>query len=116
MANNPKKAKDPTEVALSAIQEALNIEGSISDTRGSGRTDAAPEISTSAPVFDEPSFDTRPSNDRSAFGPIEEPRPARRAAAHDDRESIGQALQALQRGRAGNSARTLAVVASAIWI
>ena len=25
MANNPKKAKDPTEVALSAIQEALNI-------------------------------------------------------------------------------------------
>ena len=25
MANNPKKVKDPTEVALSAIQEALNI-------------------------------------------------------------------------------------------
>ena len=24
MANNPKKIKDPTEVALSAIQEALN--------------------------------------------------------------------------------------------
>ncbi|MVZ42965.1 hypothetical protein, partial [Escherichia coli] len=25
MANTPKKVKDPTEVALSAIQEALNI-------------------------------------------------------------------------------------------
>ena len=31
MANNPKKVKDPTEVALSAIQEALNISES-SDT------------------------------------------------------------------------------------
>ena len=27
MANNTKKAKDPTEAALSAIQEALNIDG-----------------------------------------------------------------------------------------
>ena len=44
MANNPKKVKDPTEVALSAIQEALNISDvSVSDNnRGSGRSDAAP--------------------------------------------------------------------------
>ncbi len=32
MANNPKKVKDPTEVALSAIQEALNISDTTVDT------------------------------------------------------------------------------------
>jgi hypothetical protein len=32
MANNPKKVKDPTEVALSAIQEALNISDTTGDT------------------------------------------------------------------------------------
>ena len=32
MANTPKKAKDPTEVALSAIQEALNISEPHPDT------------------------------------------------------------------------------------
>ncbi len=33
MANNPKKVKDPTEVALSAIQEALNISDTTADTQ-----------------------------------------------------------------------------------
>ena len=32
MANNPKKVKDPTEVALSAIQEALYISDTTADT------------------------------------------------------------------------------------
>ena len=41
MANTPKKVKDPTEVALSAIQEALNIDGASGDIRGSSRNDAA---------------------------------------------------------------------------
>ena len=40
MANNPKKVKDPTEVALSAIQEALNIGETSGDdnARGSVRS------------------------------------------------------------------------------
>ena len=40
MANNPKKVKDPTEVALSAIQEALNIsDGAAADSaRSSGHS------------------------------------------------------------------------------
>ena len=38
MANNPKKVKDPTEVALSAIQEALNISGD--NTTDSARASA----------------------------------------------------------------------------
>ena len=40
MANNPKKVKDPTEVALSAIQEALNISDApaVENVRGSVRS------------------------------------------------------------------------------
>ena len=49
MANNPKKMLDPTEAALSAIQEALNIRDEDQDQasvqseprgRAEGRTDA----------------------------------------------------------------------------
>src|SRR5260370_9707442 len=98
MDNNPKKVKDPTEVALSAIQEALNISDApaADSTRSSVRSDVTPTPSTSA--YDEGVFDTRPSSDRPIFEPIEEPRPSRRAA-NDDRETIGQILQAIQKGR-----------------
>ena len=83
MANNPKKAKDPTEVALSAIQEALNISDvSADNARGSVRSDVTPTNSSS--TYDENAFDTRPSVDRQIYEPIEEPRATRRAA-NDDR-------------------------------
>src|SRR5471030_3270459 len=99
MANNPKKVKDPTEVALSAIQEALNISDVPVDTsRSSVRNDPAPADQPSAPVYDEGSFDFRAAPERPSFEPIEEPRAPRRAA-NDDRETIGQILQAIQRGR-----------------
>ena len=42
------------------------------------------------------SFDTRASRERPVFEPIEEPRATRRAA-NDDRETIGQILQASRR-------------------
>ena len=56
MANNPKKVKDPTEVALSAIQEALNISDAppADNTRGSVRSD----VPSSPPSYDD-SFDAR---------------------------------------------------------
>src|SRR5271154_7111725 len=115
MANTPKKVKDPTEVALSAIQEALNIDGgSAGDTRGSARADAAPEMTS--PSYDEPSFDPRPINDRQqAFNPIEESRAPRRAA-NDDRETIGQILQAIQKGRPARNVYTLATLFAGVWI
>src|SRR5260370_26290272 len=79
MANNPKKVKDPTEVALSAIQEALNIsDGAAADSaRSSGHSDAAPAnaSSTSTPAYKESAFDTRPSEDRQIFEPIKETPP-----------------------------------------
>src|SRR5712671_5632424 len=66
MANNPKKVKDPTEVALSAIQEALNISdaGAADSARSSGHSDAAPTSSSSTSGYNESAFDTRPSADR----------------------------------------------------
>ena len=120
MANNPKKVKDPTEVALSAIQEALNI----SDTRRPpqsarlGPRTSAPRRPCSAsatPAYDD-SFDTRtPSADRQIFEPIEEPRSPRRAA-NDDRETIGQILQAIQKGRPARNVYTLATLFAGVWI
>src|SRR5262249_39409346 len=117
MANNPKKVKDPTEVALSAIQEALNI----ADTNGDasrnaiGSELAPPTIPSAAPSYSEAPFDTRPSVERPIFNPIEEPRSPRRAA-NDDRETIGQILQAIQKGSPARSVYTLATVFGGVWL
>ena len=76
MANNPKKVKDPTEVALSAIQEALNISDTTVDTNRNsiGNEVAPPTIPSAAPSYSETPFDTRPNADRQVFDPIDEPR------------------------------------------
>src|SRR3954468_16415743 len=80
MANNPKKVKDPTEVALSAIQEALNIsDTSVEPNSSAARSDAAPAKQPAAPPYDDGSFDFRPSTDRPASEPVEEQRQPRRA-------------------------------------
>src|SRR5258708_34360375 len=119
MANNPKKVKDPTEVALSAIQEALNIsDGASGDSaRSSGHSDAAPAnaSSISTPAYNESAFDTRPSEDRQIFEPTEEPPPTSRAA-NDDRETIGQILQAIQKGRPTRNVYTLATIFAGVWL
>ena len=119
MANNPKKVKDPTEVALSAIQEALNISDTTVDTsRNSLGNELAPPSPSAPPAYSELSFDardTRASAERPVFDPIEEPRGPRRAA-NDDRETIGQILQAIQKGRPARSVYTLATVFGGVWI
>src|ERR1700692_3006893 len=117
MANNPKKVKDPTEVALSALQEALNISdvSAVDDSRSSVRGDVAPANTASPPAYDEPTFDTRPSTDRPIFDSIEDTRAPRRAA-NDDRETIGQILQAIQKGRPARNVYTLATLFAGVWI
>src|ERR1700704_1045331 len=120
MANTPKKVKDPTEVALSAIQEALNISDTTVDTsRNSiGNDMAPPTISSAAPSYSETPYDTRDMRqnaDRPVFDPIEEPRSPRRAA-NDDRETIGQILQAIQKGRPARSVYMFATVVAGLWI
>src|ERR1700733_3514273 len=115
MANNPKKVKDPTEVALSAIQEALNISDAppVENVRGASRSDVMPTTPSTSP-YSEETFDTRPSTDRPIFEPIEEPRSSRRPA-NDDRETIGQILQAIQKGRPARNVYTLASLFTAVW-
>src|ERR1700761_2712112 len=81
MANNPKKVKDPTEVALSAIQEALNISDTNADNSRSPaheeRDAVAPPVPPAMPSF-EPVFEQRearqPRMESPAFEPIEESR------------------------------------------
>ena len=119
MANNPKKVKDPTEVALSAIQEALNISDPNVDPNrnsGSGSSELAPPtMPSAAPAYSETPYETRASMDRPVFDPIEEPRNPRRAA-NDDRETIGQILQAIQKGRPARSVYTLATIFGGVWL
>jgi hypothetical protein len=118
MANTPKKVKDPTEVALSAIQEALNINDGAaenSDTAPHVDVPASPAVVPTPPSFNEPSFETRPSTDAATFEPIEDIRQTRRAA-NDDRETIGQILQAIQKGRPARSVYTLATVFAGVWV
>ena len=77
MANNPKKVKDPTEVALSAIQEAINIsDTSVDPNRNSiGGELAPPSMPSAAPSYSEAPFDTRGSAERPVFDSIDEPLP-----------------------------------------
>src|ERR1700760_4752785 len=132
MANNPRKVKDPTEVALSAIQEALNIAdvppGQI-DRMGrleadTGRAEppplqaddrlAPPPLERTQPSFDDYAPTARASSDRLAPAHDDEPSFNRRAA-NDDRETIGQVLQAIQKGRPGRNAYLMATIFAGIW-
>src|ERR1700752_3587186 len=116
MANNPKKVKDPTEVALSAIQEALNISDTNTDAnRSPSRSETVPPIPPAAQSFNEPAFDAASHGDLPLFEPIEEPRQTRRPA-NDDRETIGQILQAIQQGRPARNVYTLATLFGGVWI
>src|SRR5581483_10382662 len=115
MANYPKKMMDPTEAALSAIQEALNIkdEDIRPEEQSETITARAPtpdqimrESEPAAPAFDD-DFMREPIGNRG-----EAPAPL---AANDDQQSVGQVLRALQR-RPERTSYFVAAVFSAVWI
>ncbi|MGB6965054.1 MAG: hypothetical protein WBD90_11340, partial [Xanthobacteraceae bacterium] len=139
MANYPKKMKDPTEAALSAIQEALNIRNedepaepisqAKAQSEAQSETAARPEgmsdlftgdlrsrgqsaQATAQAVFEE-SLDTGAS-DTGAVGTRDLAAQSNRVA-NDDQQSIGQVLQALQR-RPARSSYFFATTFSAAWI
>ncbi|MGB6795306.1 MAG: hypothetical protein WBE48_01680, partial [Xanthobacteraceae bacterium] len=139
MANYPKKMKDPTEAALSAIQEALNIRNedepaepisqAKAQSEAQSETAARPEgmsdlftgdlrsrgqsaQATAQAVFEEP-LDTGAS-DTGAVGTRDLAAQSNRVA-NDDQQSIGQVLQALQR-RPARSSYFFATTFSAAWI
>ena len=123
MANTPKKIKDPTEAALSAIQDALSIRDEVTPDSQSSAAPAM-ETQTEAPVAEEGSFEppwrrTRPApTEDQEFAPQVHPpqeEPALRRPANDDRESIGQILRSLQRSPARTSYQIATVFAIA-WV
>ena len=105
MANIPQKTKDPTEEALTAIQEALNIRAP--ETRSGSLktvTDTNP-VNAPAPsdLFAPDSPTPWPASD------------APRRAANDDRAGIGQILQIL-RYRSARTPYVAAAICSFVWI
>jgi hypothetical protein len=140
MANNPKKIQDPTEVALSAIQEALEVRGQetaaeANPALATTEPEIAPDVRRNAPrsgiiteearngSAERPLDGAAPEDDDEllAEAPIralprgEEPPVSRRPAANDDRQTIGQILQAVQR-RPSRMSFTMATVFSTAWL
>src|SRR5579872_4078992 len=114
MAIYSKKGKDPTEVALSAIQDALNIrDADVKPAPGPGPATAA-AMAPAAPALEAPSEIRRrgprgPARELPLEAPAMMPGPDDLVhAANDDQESIGQILQSLQR----RPSRTPFIIAS----
>ena len=103
MANTPRKMQDPTEAALSAIQDALNLresEPSPPPPRPEApvveaEPEPAPRRRARAPAVDEDLFFDTPPVPANEPG-IEEPKPPRRAA-NDDRRIGGRLMAPLPR-------------------
>lgn len=108
MARNPRAQQDPAEAALSAIEEALNM-GAPESGKESG--DRLPTADTS--VLREDSG-KRANGGRSALKKGEDSL-LRRTPANDDRESVGQVLQALQR-KPPRTPYFIALILAAGWV
>src|SRR6266540_6365189 len=123
MTNTPRKLKDPTEAALSAIQDALSLRDSGPEQAG---PNAAPQGSA-APLRVESTEDwsragrsAAPADhdlfsDGSSRTAEQIPGTPRRAAANDDRRSVGQLLQALQQ-RPSRGPYAVAFLFACFWI
>src|SRR5215210_4563840 len=123
MATEPKR-KDPTEAALSAIEEALSLDATPGrqarrEEEGEPRL---PDVAESRPLSEAP---RRPLEGEGVVIPAAEPAappppaeivsPDRAAVANDDRQSVGSLLQALQR-RPSRRPYVLATLASLLWL
>src|SRR5438270_4234044 len=123
MANTPKKMKDPTEAALSAIQDALQIRDDDTPTQQNSVSTPAP---ASGPSEEKPwpGLRSKLSKRETAkpapapYESYEEERavdPMRLPAANDDRESIGSILRLLQQTPSKTS-YLIASIFAAVWI
>jgi hypothetical protein len=117
MANTPKM-KDPTEAALSAIQDALNVR----DAEPTGGMIAPPIAAMPADESERAWPGLRSSktpkidhfDDELRRAPAEDGDTLRRPA-NDDRESIGQILRTLQR-RPARTSYVLASIFAGVWV
>ena len=110
MANNPKKIVDPTEAALSAIQEALKVrdDGDLPDHRTDRVLAAAHDDWHETPLSQ-----VRMLSNRRDTGP--QIGGQRAYPANDDQQSIGQILRALQ-NRPPRTSYVVATIFSGAWI
>ena len=119
MANQPKKMKDPTEAALSAIQDALNMReaepGRPAAAKPTGTADQGRRIAALA-VDDELFSDGIGPGERTqeASGRMPEQAVPRRPA-NDDRQAIGEILQTIQR-RPARTTYVFATLISLVWL
>src|SRR5258708_15593246 len=115
MATYSKKGEDPTEVARSAVQDTPNVrERGIKSILDAAAAETRSAMETSGEAFRPAARPARGiPTDTHATDPDHDGRDTVRAA-NDDRESIGQIMQSLQR----RPARTPFVIASlftALW-
>src|SRR6516165_10021733 len=114
MANYPKKMNDPTEAALSAIQEALNVREE--DEQPTSPAAATPDLFTSPAESPQEIADAVVIKEQSAKAPSAgDVADVAGRAANDDQQSIGQILHALQR-RPARSSYFVAALFSGAWI
>src|SRR5437016_1978076 len=118
MANTPKKIKDPTEAALSAIQDALQVrvDDPPKDPASAQSTPSTPPGETVAET-PWPGLRSSQAADAELFAADRRPddAAARPRPANDDRESIGQILRSLQR-RPARTSYLLASIFAGVWI
>ncbi len=116
MANTPKKMKDPTEAALSAIQDALHVRepdpSKDSPAMPAAGSMPADPLASEAPwpglrSSSSSNNSSKPSKaeilDDDEIRRPEDTGSMRRPAANDDQESIGNILRAIQRRPARTS-------------
>ncbi|HWP26126.1 MAG TPA: hypothetical protein VNL39_07260 [Xanthobacteraceae bacterium] len=113
MANSPKKIQDPTEAALSAIQEALSIR--TTDAPARPAESAAPVDTSSDPLSTAAGVTAPIAEERLESMVAAEPPPVVRRAANDDRQSIGQILQSLQH-RPPRTSYLIATLFALAWV
>src|SRR5215208_6845154 len=119
MANNPNKLTDPTDEALTAIQQVLSGPDQPTDNRTS-----EPVHSETPPPEPEPvqepirAYQPAPAAEKSLFGnemaAVEDDVRPNQFAANDDRQSIGQILRTLQQ-RPSNTSYVVATVFALAW-
>src|SRR4051812_7295380 len=120
MANTPKKIKDPTEAAMSAIQDALSIRDPAPESESKSPSPPETEAAATEETQFEPPWRTVRSTPRESEQFDEEvhrpDEPALlRRPANDDRESIGQILRTLQR-RPARTSYIIATVFAVAWM
>ena len=123
MANTPKKIKDPTEAALSAIQDALAVRDTTPAQDQEPDNLSQPDIEGAIPPeepLSEPPW--RATSSASSANEVvdedvrsPEEQGLLRRPANDDRESIGQILRGLQR-RPARTSYLIATVFAVVWL